>query len=27
VFRVENRTIKEVDNLNRFDPFKTLFNE
>lgn len=27
VFRVENGGMKEVDNLNRFDPFKTLFNE
>ena len=27
VFRVENGGIKEVDNLNRFDPFKPLFNE
>jgi cell division transport system ATP-binding protein len=27
VFRVENGSMKEVDNLNRFDPFKTLFNE
>jgi len=27
VFRVENGRMKEVDNLNRFDPFKTLFNE
>ena len=27
VFRVENGGMKEVDNLNRFDPFKPLFNE
>ena len=27
VFRVENGKMKEVDNLNQFDPFKTLFNE
>lgn len=27
VFRVENGGMREVDNLNRFDPFKTLFNE
>jgi cell division transport system ATP-binding protein len=27
VFRVADGTLKEVDNLNRFDPFKTLFNE
>lgn len=27
VFRVENGGMKEVDNLNRFDPFKTLFSE
>lgn len=27
VFRVENGGMKEVDHLNRFDPFKTLFNE
>ncbi|MDD2983164.1 MAG: ATP-binding cassette domain-containing protein [Crocinitomicaceae bacterium] len=27
VFRVENGNMKEVDNLNQFDPFKTLFND
>lgn len=27
VFRVENGGMKEVDHLNRFDPFKTLFSE
>jgi len=27
VLRVENAGLKEVNNLNRFDPFKTLFNE
>lgn len=27
VFRIENGRMKEVDNLNRFDPFKPLFNE
>ncbi len=27
VFRVANGKMKEVDNLNQFDPFKTLFNE
>jgi cell division transport system ATP-binding protein len=27
VFRVGNGELKEVDHLNRFDPFKTLFND